>query len=801
MPEKVSPRLRYIWLFTRTLNSHTVILAMRSWIFALLLFCLSSASSEPMEKWPDIIGNYCLDCHDHQSEKGDLNLEDLLDAEINLHAGAWERVVRQLEARQMPPRGEDLPSPPEYEIAIAELIDRLDQHASDHPDPGRTDTLRRLTRQEYQNAIRDLLDLEIDAAHWLPADESSHGFDNITVGDMPPELLERYLTAARSISRMAVGMPRTTPDGRTVRLPPDLTQEHHVEGLPLGTRGGANIRHLFPRSGQYEIQLRLTRDRNEKIEGLQGRHEIVVLLDQVEKDRIPLLPPRNQKDHSTYDSNLKATVAVPAGTHHLGVTFIGQSIPAKETLRQPYVSQFNYHRHPRQAPAIYEISIFGPLTDDGIEETESRQRIFAVHPGELGEEAAARINLSRLMRLAYRRPVDDDDIERVMSLFRAGRNESGTFDGGMEAALSAILVSRDFIFKVENDPPGIEPGSPYRIGDRELASRLSFFLWSSLPDEELLSLVESGSLNDPTNLKTQALRMLADPRSRSLVTNFASQWLYLRNLEAVTPDARRFPDFDHNLREAFRLETELLFGDVVRSDRSVLDLIRSDETHLNERLARHYGIPHIRGSRFRKVALEPGSRRGGLLRHGSILAITSYANRTSPVIRGNWILENLLGTPPPPPPPDVPALEDNSVSGDLPIRQRLAAHREQAACASCHNVIDPIGFALENYDAVGRWRTLENGAEVDALGGLPDGSEFEGVEGLEEAILKRPELLVRTLTEKLLTFALGRGNTPSDAAAIRKIVKDSRQANYSFSSVITGIVTSDPFTMRTSESN
>lgn len=774
---------------------------MRSWIFAFPLFYLSSAPSETMEKWPDIIGNYCLECHDRQTEKGDLNLENLLESEISLHAGAWEKVVRQLESRQMPPKGEDRPSPPEYEAAAAELIAHLDRYARNHPDPGRTDTLRRLTRQEYQNAIRDLLDLEIDAARWLPADESSHGFDNITVGEMPPELLERYLTAARSISRMAVGIPRTTPDGRTVRLPPDLTQEHHVEGLPLGTRGGANIRHVFPRSGQYEIQLRLTRDRNEKIEGLQGRHEIVVLLDRAEKERIPLLPPRNQRDHSTYDSNLKTELTVPAGVHHLGVTFVEQSVPVEETLRQPYISQFNYHRHPRQAPAIYEIGIFGPLTDHGIVETASRRRIFAARPGELDEAAAARVNLSRLMRLAYRRTLVDGDIDRVMPLFHSGRTDSGTFDGGMEAALSAILVSREFLFKVENDPPGIKPGSPYRISDRELATRLSFFLWSSLPDEELLSLAESGSLGAPANLRKQALRMLSDPKSSSLVTNFASQWLYLRNLDAVTPDARLFPDFDHNLRDSFRLETELLFDDVVRNDRSVLDLIRSDETHLDERLARHYGIPHVRGSRFRRVALGPESRRGGLLRHGSILAITSYANRTSPVIRGNWILENLLGTPPPPPPPNVPSLEEGTVSADLPIRQRLAAHREKAACASCHNVIDPIGFALENYDAVGRWRTLDDGVEVDAVGGLPDGSEFEGIEGLEEALLKRPELLVRTLTEKLLTFALGRGTTPADASAIRKIVRDSRQADYSFSSVISGIVTSDPFTMRTSESN
>jgi hypothetical protein len=444
------------------------------------------------------------------------------------------------------------------------------------------------------------------------------------------------------------------------------------------------------------------------------------------------------------------------------------------------------------------VSITGPYGAKGPGDTPSRRRVFVARPKSPDEEdACAKQILSTLMRRAYRRPVADADLERILPFYRDARREAD-FDAGIEAALSAVLVSREFLFRVERDSPGLPPKTAYPVSDLELASRLSFFLWSSIPDDELLDVAARGELRKPDVLARQARRMLADPRAKSLVTNFAGQWLYLRNLDAITPDGRLFPDFDDNLRQAMRRETELLFEEVMRDDRSVLALLKSDHAWLNERLAKHYGIPHVYGPRFRRVELEPGSRRGGLLRHGSVLTVTSYATRTSPVIRGKWVLENLLGTPPPPPLPDVPALDDNTVSAALPVRERLAQHRANATCATCHNLTDPVGLALENFDAVGRWRTLEEGQPVDASGGLPDGSKFTGVEGLEEALLKRPEVFAGTLAEKLLTFALGRGVEYYDGPAVREIVRKARAADYRFSALIEAIVTSTPFRMRAS---
>jgi len=771
-------------------------------IFAICL-CASGSLHEVSaneKSWQAIVGNYCLGCHDADVQKGGLDLELLLDAPFAKSTDDWERVLRQVDARHMPPIGKDRPDEEDYRSAVSSLIEDLDLTAKAHPNPGRTDTLRRLTRFEYQNAIRDLLALEIDASELLPADESSHGFDNITVGDLSPALLERYIGAAQKISRLAVGTPLKQPDGRTVRIKPDVTQEEHVEGLPLGTRGGALIPHTFPQDGAYEFQVHLTRDRNDKVEGLNGTHELEFLLDGERKDGLTIRPPKNRNDHTGFDANLKVRFKLTAGPHDLGVTFVKQPSSVLETLRQPYEAAINYHRHPRISPAIYQVTITGPFEGGGLGETPSRKRIFSAKPQSVeDEEAAARKILAPLLRRAWRRPINEGDLEKPMAFFREGRESGGSFDAGIEVALSAILVSREFLFRVEKQPESIAPNTPYPLSDRELASRLSFFLWSSLPDDELLELAERGELSEPAVLESQARRLLADPRSESLVTNFADQWLYLRNLDTITPNGRLFPGFDDNLRQAFRKETELLFESVLREDRSALDLLRTEETFLNERLAKHYGIPHVYGTRFRKVSLDADTPRGGLLRHGSILTVTSYATRTSPVIRGNWILENLTGTPPPPPPPDVPALEDNDVSADLPIRERLAAHRENVACASCHNIMDPVGFALEHYDAVGRWRTMDHGNPVDATGGLPDGSEFVGVNGLEAGLLKRPEVFVRTLTEKLMTYALGRGIELSDGPAIRKIVRASEKEDFSLSAIISEIVNRDPFMMRMSQ--
>lgn len=742
--------------------------------------------------WEPVLADYCFDCHDSASAKGDLDLEAALARPLLESSDVLEKALRQIEGRMMPPVGKWRPTEEGYSELSAMLVQTLDAHAEEHPRPGRTESLRRLTRSEYQNAVRDLLAVEIDAKALLPADPSSHGFDNVTVGDLPPALLDRYISAAQKISRQALGVVGSSPDGRTVRIPPDLTQEDHVEGLPLGTRGGTLIRHTFPRDGKYDIRIRLMRDRNEAVEGLRGVHELHVLLDETVMETFEVRPPKDRRDHTKVDAHLAARIEVRAGARDLGVTFVKPPADLLETLRQPYESAFNTHRHPRRSPAIYQVSITGPFEAGGAGETASRERIF----GDVSarNEDGAREILRTLLRRAYRGRAGEFDLARAMEFYREG-SASGGFEEGIESALSAILVSPKFLFRVERDPEGAEPGTPYRVDDLDFASRLSFFLWSSIPDDALLEAAASGELRKPEELTKQVRRMLADRRSQSLVENFASQWLYLRNLDSITPDGRLYPDFDDNLRQAMRRETELLFESVLREDRSVLDLLQSDHTFLNERLAKHYGIPHVYGERFRRVSLDDGTPRGGILRHGSILTVTSYATRTSPVIRGHWVLENLLGTPPPPPPPNIPALEDNTVDASLPMRERLAAHRENRSCAQCHNPMDPIGFAFENFDAVGQWRTREGEAFVDASGKLPDGTTFEGIAGLEKGLLQRPHLFVRTLTEKLLTFALGRGVEPSDAPAVREIVRGAAP-DYRFSEIILRIVESDPFMMR-----
>ncbi len=748
-----------------------------------------------------MVDKFCISCHDAEAPKGGLNLTSFAAEDFGRRTDVWEKVVRRLRARQMPPAGRKRPDDKTYVAVVAELEGDLDRLAAERPNPGRTETIRRLNRAEYQNAIRDLLALEIDAAALLPADESSHGFDNVTVRELSPTLLDRYITAAQKISRLAVGGASRVPGGDTLRVRPDITQEERISGLPPGTRGGALFRYTFPRSGEYELQIRLTRDRNEHVEGLNEPHEVLVLLDREHIKSFTVKPPPGRKDFQHVDDHLKLRLSVQAGAHDLGVTFLKNPSSLLETLRQPYNSHFNTHRHPRISPALYQVSIMGPLGTDsnqGPNDTPSRQRVFSARPKSPDEEEkCAQQILASLVRRAYRRPVGDGDVNRLLPFYRDARRDAD-FEAGIEAALSAILVSREFLFRVEQDPPGIAPRTPHRISELELASRLSFFLWSSIPDGELLDLAARGELHQPAVLAAQTKRMLADPRSQSLVSNFAGQWLYLRNLDAITPDARLFPDFDDNLRQAFRRETELLFEEVMREDRSVLDLLRSDHAWLNERLAKHYGIPHVYGTHFRKVKLPAGSERGGLLRHGSILTVTSYATRTSPVIRGKWILENLLGTPPPPPLPDVPALDDNTVNASLPVRERLAQHRANAACAVCHNLTDPVGFALENFDAVGRWRIMEEGQPVDASGGLPDGSRFTGVSGLEEGLLNRPEVFVGRLAEKLFTYALGRGVEPYDGPAVRKVVKAAQAEDFRFSAIIGAIVNSTPFQMRTS---
>ncbi len=753
-----------------------------------------------------MVDEYCVTCHDEDKKKGGLALDTVAADGVLQHPDVWEKVVRKLRARQMPPIGKDRPDDRTYEAVIASLEAVLDREAAAHPNPGRTATIRRLTRTEYRNAVRDLLALDVDVTSLLPADESSYGFDNVTVGDLSPTLLDRYISAAEKISRAAVGRPSRSPGGDTIRIPADLTQEEHLEGLPIGTRGGAVVPYNFPLDGEYEIQVRLTRDRDEHVEGLSEPHDLELLLDNARVQLFTVKPVQpgtgpteeDQPSHDKADQHLKARVAVPAGPHVIAATFLKKPSVLLETARQPYQAHFNSYRHPRVQPAIYAVSIVGPYAAGDPGDTPSRRRIFLSRPADSDQEDdCARRILAALMRRAYRRPVTNADLQGPLELYRKARADGG-FDAGIEMALSGVLVSPRFLFRLEQDPDGVRPGTAYRVSDLELASRLSFFLWSSIPDDALLDAAIAGTLREPAVLDRQVRRMLADPRSGALVSNFASQWLHLRTLDAITPDMRLFPDFDDNLRQAFRRETELFFESILREDRSVLDLLRAKYTFVNERLARHYGIPHVYGSRFRRIALDEDSWRGGLLRQGGILTVTSYATRTSPVLRGKWILETLLGVPPPPPPADVPALKDNTVDGRLSVRERLAEHRRNPACAGCHNLMDPAGLSLEKFDAVGRRRTAEAGTPIDASGGLPDGSRFTDVGGLEAALLRRPELFVGAFSEKLLTYASGRGVESYDAPAVRAVVRQSRSQDFRLSSIILGIVKSPPFQMRTS---
>ncbi len=745
---------------------------------------------------------YCVSCHAVADPTAMLDIESLGNAIDTGNQSAWESISRRLFTRQMPPPGADQPSDQERSDAELSLNSSLDQFAQLHPTPGRTPTFRRLNRTEYENAIRDLLALNIDATTLLPPDESSDGFDNITVTELSPALMARYVAAAQRISRLAIGSPVDSPSGDTFRVPADLTQDTHIEGLPLGTRGGILIPYTFPISGRYEIQVRLTRDRNEEIEGLRGTHQMDVLVDDERIEQFTLHPP-NKKDYASVDGNLKTQFNATAGPHQVGVTFVKQPSVLQETKRQPYDAHFNMHRHARLGPAVFQVSIVGPI--DGVAAgtlTPSRVAVFGSEPLGLGktlEENRLRAItvLSSLAQRAYRRPVSNEDINIPLEFYDEARRRGEGFDSGIEAALSSLLVNPNFLFRIERDPPGVATSIAYAISDIELASRLSFFLWSSLPDDELLDLAANGTLRDEASLANQVRRMLADDRSLNLVTNFSDQWLHLRNLASITPDLRMFPDFDENLREAFRQETLRFVDSVFREDRSVLDLIDADYTFVNERLAKHYGIPHIYGSHFRRITLDAQSQRGGLLRQGSILTATSYATRTSPVIRGHFILKNLMGMAPPPPPPNVPTLPDVTVAGNLSVRNRLAEHRANESCAVCHIVMDPVGFALENFDAVGRWRDSEDGIPIDASGGLPNGSECDGVIGLEQGILeKMPDVFVATLADRLLTFALGRNVEPTDGAAIRQIVRQTLADDYRFSSLVLAIVRSQPFQMR-----
>ena len=649
-----------------------------------------------------------------------------------------------------------------------------------------------MNRAEFQNAVRDLLALEIDVAALLPADDMSYGFDNMAgVLKITPSLLERYLAAARHISRVAVGNAKLPPTAETFRLKADLAQDIGFDELPIGTRGGTAIKYQFPLDGDYKIAI-------EPLGGGADPHELEVSVDGARVKLFTLGARRGQGAGQGYDSEgsaLEVRVPVKAGPRVVGVTFVRKTSALVEGVREPFLVT-HAEGDTRSQPAVAAVTITGPFNATGASDTPSRQRIFTCQPASKAAEAGcARQIISGLARRAYRRPVTESEVQVLLTFYNDGRAKDG-FEGGIEAALRRLLVSPEFLFRVESDPQGVAGGSAYRLSDLELASRLSFFLWSSIPDDQLLDLATKGMLRKPGVIEQQVKRMLSDPRAESLSKNFAGQWLYLRTIEGSTPDVYLFPNFSENLRRDFRRETELFFQSILRENRSVLDLITADYTFVNERLARHYGFPNVYGSHFRRVTI-PDENRRGLLGQGSILTVTSLADRTTVVGRGKWILENLLAAPPPPPPANVPPLAENKGTGKvLSLRERMEQHRANPVCASCHARMDPLGFALENFDATGQWRARENGTAVDNSAVLPDGTKFAGPAGLRNMLLSQPDAIVTAVTEKLLLYGLGRGIEYYDAPAIRKVVREAAASNYSIQSLVVGIVKSTPFQMR-----
>jgi mono/diheme cytochrome c family protein len=755
-----------------------------------------------------LIDKYCVTCHNQKLKTAGLALDGLDILNVGEAAPEWEKVVRKLRSAAMPPPGLPRPDKASYHELISNLAAALDRAASGHPNPGRP-PIHRLNRVEYGNAIRDLLGIDIDVRSMLPADDSGYGFDNIAdVLSVSPALMERYMVAAGKIGRLAIGDPTIRPAVSSYRVSPMMLQVDRMsEDLPFGSRGGVAVQHQFPVDGEYVVRIRLQHTTNSPfIRGLTKPHRLEVRLDRelvkdfaIGADAKTSGMAAQVEYEQALQAGLEVRFATKAGARLIGVSFQKVTTAPEGIFQQrPPVASFEYATQRDADPAVDSVEIVGPYAAAVPRESPARQKIFVCAPtGRATDEACAGKILTVLARRAYRREVTPADVQPLMGFYTIGQREHG-FDSGIEWALERLLVDPAFLFRIEHDPVGAAPGTPYRLTDVELASRLSFFLWSSIPDDQLLELAIRGRLKDPAVLEPQIRRMLADERSSALVTNFASQWLYLRNIRAVLPDPEAFPEFDDNLREAFQRETELFFNSQVREDHSVVDLLTADYTFVNERLARHYDIPDVYGSHFRRVAL-PDDRRAGLLGQGSILTVTSHANRTSPVVRGKWLLENLLAAPPPPPPPNVPALADKGEGGHpASVRERLELHRKNPVCAACHARMDPLGFALENFDAIGRWRTIgEGNTPIDASGTLADGTTFNGPVEFRRALLTHREEFVTAVTEKLLTYALGRGLEYSDAPAVRAIIQNARPSDHRWSSIIMAIIKSTPFQMRT----
>ncbi len=716
-----------------------------------------------------------------------------------------EKVIRKLSLGMMPPPGSPRAGAEALKTIAASLKTGVDRAASLHPNPGRP-PLHRLNRTEYAYAIRDLLQMNVDATALLPPDAMSHGFDNMAdVLTTSPALMDAYIRAASKISRMAVGDPEVNSTVVKFSLPKEWSQASHVEGAPLGTRGGISVVHSFPADGDYVFKLSFYHSLDGPLFGkiLGKGQQIEVSIDGA---RVKLfdIDPKMTK----WDEMQTPAVKVTAGPHRVTAAFIQKfEGPIEDAVMAPEEDLVDLNEADvaglTPLPHLNDLSIAGPTSVTGVGDTPSRRKIFICRPAASAEEIpCAKKILSTLMRQAYRRPIADSDREDVMSLYQRGRNGQD-FDGGIRLALQAILASPQFVFRFEHPPASAVPGTPFQIADLELASRLSFFLWSSLPDQELIGLASQGRLKTPAVLEKQVRRMLADRRAEAMATNFARQWLHLQNLRDLQPDAYQYPNYTKNLSESMVRETELFFQSIMREDRNVLELLTADYTYVDELLARHYGIPDVSGTVFRRVQI-PDPNRRGLLGHASILTLTSVSNRTSPVGRGKYVLEVLLGTPPPPPPPDVPALKDNTASGDarvLSVRQQMELHRANEPCATCHKLMDPIGFSLENFDAIGQWRARDGGVRVDASGKLFDGTTLTGPVSLREAIMNRSDAFITSFTESLLAYGLGRLIDRNDMPTVRSIAATAGANGNRFSAFILGVVRSSPFQMSVTEAS
>ncbi len=784
-----------------------------------------------------LLNRYCVACHNRRTLTAGLALDTLDVAQVETNAATWEHVIRRLRANAMPPAGRPRPTGAAAHGFIEWLEAELDRAGLENPDPGRP-AVHRLNRAEYANAIRDIFGLEIDVNALLPADDEQEGFDNIAeVLSVSPTLIERYLSAARRISQLVVGDTSVRSVAEVYPIHGAVDQDGPVsDDLPFGSRGGVAIEHHFPVDGEYIIRFSLRKQEYGYVRGLGRAHELDVRVDGERVGGFTVgrdweqgqRPPMGYagKFESIYDSSsfpewelyslhadegLEVRTPVSAGRHQVGLSFHRRPALPEGILPLPLdrsTYSFGQNEFQEGNPGVSEVQIIGPYNPSGAAGLPSRDRLFVCEPtgGAPDEERCARTILSTLARQAYRRPATAADVDTLLPFYRDGRAEGG-FDAGIQAAVERILVDPEFLFRIETDPAGAPAGTPYRLADLELASRLSFFLWSSIPDDELLDVAAAGRLSEPDVLDEQIERMLADARSKALVENFAGQWLQLRKLRNATPDTATYTAFDENLREAMWQETELFLENELREDRPVVNALRADYTFVNERLARHYGIPDVHGVHFRRVAY-PDDTRGGILGHASLLTITSYANRTSPVVRGVWLLENILGTPPSPPPPDVPALPSaNAGSTPRSIRERLEQHRSNAVCASCHSTIDPLGFALEEFDAIGRRRAtngggtpFDTGVPIDATSTLVDGTELHGLAGLRNVILEREDQFVETVTEKLLTYALGRTLEHYDMPVVRQISRQTTPGELTWSTLVSSVVKSTPFLMRRSES-